>query len=43
MYARNVNAESAPVPNALVIIAVCLLQSEKARGYLARLRPRRMA
>ena len=45
MYARNVNADIAPVPKALVIIAVCLLQSEKARGYLARLRfaPRRIA
>ncbi len=44
MYARNVNAEVAPVPKALVILAVCLLQSEKARGYLARLpfKPRRV-
>ena len=41
MYARNVNADIAPVPKALVIIAVCLLQSEKARGYLARFQPRR--
>ena len=31
MYARNVSAEVAPVPKALVIIAVCLLQSEKFR------------
>ena len=43
MYARNVNADIAPVPKALVILAVCLLQSEKARGYLGRLRPRRLA
>ncbi len=43
MYARNVNADIAPMPKALVIVAVCLLQSEKARGYLDRFRPRRTA
>jgi simple sugar transport system permease protein len=36
MYARNVSAEVAPVPKALVIIAVCLLQSEKFRGWFRR-------
>ncbi len=36
MYARNVSADIAPMPKALVIIAVCLLQSEKARRYLSR-------
>ncbi len=41
MYARNISADIAPMPKALVIIAVCLLQSEKARGYLGqRLRKR---
>ncbi len=34
MYARNISADIAPMPKALVIIAVCLLQSEKARRYL---------
>ena len=43
MYARNVNADIAPMPKALVIVAVCLLQSEKARGYLDRFWPRRTA
>ncbi|MGB8353728.1 MAG: ABC transporter permease [Chthoniobacteraceae bacterium] len=41
MYARNVSADIAPVPKALVIIAVCLLQSEKARGYFSRVFPRK--
>ena len=45
MYARNVSADIAPVPKALVIVAVCLLQSERARtlarGALQRLRPGR--
>jgi len=39
MYARNVSADIAPVPKALVIIAVCLLQSEKVRRFFARLLP----
>lgn len=39
MYARNVSADIAPVPKALVIIAVCLLQSEPVRAWFARLRP----
>ena len=41
MYARNISADIAPVPKALVIIAVCLLQSEKVRGLLARALPRK--
>ncbi len=41
MYARNVSADIAPVPKALVVIAVCLLQSDKARRYFTRLFPRR--
>ena len=36
MYARNVSADIAPVPKALVIIAVCLLQSEVSRRWFAR-------
>jgi simple sugar transport system permease protein len=43
MYARNVSADIAPVPKALVIIAVCLLQSEVSRRYLGRLFRRRRA
>lgn len=35
MYARNVSSDIAPVPKALVIIAVCLLQSESARAWFA--------
>ena len=42
MYARNVSADIAPVPKALVIIAVCLLQSDKARRSLQRLLPRKV-
>ncbi|MFT4176751.1 MAG: ABC transporter permease [Luteolibacter sp.] len=38
MYARNVSSDIAPVPKALVIIAVCLLQSEPARAWISRLR-----
>ncbi|MFT3991660.1 MAG: ABC transporter permease [Luteolibacter sp.] len=38
MYARNVSSDIAPVPKALVIITVCLLQSEPARAWIARLR-----
>jgi simple sugar transport system permease protein len=41
MYARNVSADIAPVPKALVIIAVCLLQSEPARRLFARWRERK--
>lgn len=43
MYARNVSADIAPMPKALVIIAVCLLQSEKARRYLSSRFPQRPA
>ena len=40
LYARNVSSDISPVPKALVIIAVCLLQSESFRNRLAqRLRP----
>jgi hypothetical protein len=35
-YAKNVSSDIAPVPKALVIIAVCLLQSEVFRTRLAR-------
>ena len=37
LYARNVSADIAPVPKALVILAVCLLQSPVLRARLARL------
>ncbi len=43
MYARNVSADIAPVPKALVVIAVCLLQSEKARRCFTRLFARKAA
>jgi galactofuranose transport system permease protein len=36
-YAKNVSSDIAPVPKALVIIAVCLLQSEVFRTRLARI------
>lgn len=36
MYARDISAEVAPLPKAVVIIAVCLLQSEVFRAKLAR-------
>ncbi len=39
MYARGVSAYVAPIPKALVIIAVCLLQSEKVRRWVAKLVP----
>lgn len=39
MYARNISADIAPVPKALVIIAVCLLQSEVSQRHLRRLFP----
>lgn len=35
MYAKNVSPVVAPVPKALVILAVCLLQSERVKRYLA--------
>ena len=34
MYMRNVSADIAPVPKALAILAVCLLQSPKLRSQL---------
>jgi ribose/xylose/arabinose/galactoside ABC-type transport system permease subunit len=42
MYARNISADIAPVPKALVIIAVCLLQSDTSRRTFRRLFPRRI-
>jgi galactofuranose transport system permease protein len=36
MYARDVSADIAPVPKALLTIGVCLLQSEKVRRLVAR-------
>lgn len=41
MYARNISADIAPMPKALVIIAVCLLQSEKVHRFFARRFPKR--
>lgn len=41
MYARDVSSEIAPVPKALVILAVCILQSDTARKRLARFFQRR--
>jgi hypothetical protein len=35
LYARNVSSDISPVPKALVIIAVCLFQSESFRTRLA--------
>lgn len=35
MYAKDVSPVVAPVPKALVILAVCLLQSERVKRYLA--------
>jgi ribose/xylose/arabinose/galactoside ABC-type transport system permease subunit len=43
MYMRNVSADVAPVPKALAILAVCLLQSPKLRSKLSSLRPRNRA
>jgi len=37
LYAKNVSSDISPVPKALVIIAVCLLQSEVFRARLAHL------
>jgi galactofuranose transport system permease protein len=36
LYARNVSSDISPVPKALVIIAVCLFQSESFRTRLSR-------
>jgi simple sugar transport system permease protein len=35
MYAKNVSPAFAPVPKAIVILLVCMLQSERVRRYLA--------
>ena len=43
MYFRGVPPAVAPVPKALLIIAVSLLQSDKARGWLTRLWRRKEA
>lgn len=43
MYARNISADIAPVPKALVILAVCLLQSPVLRQKLRRLGKRKGA
>ncbi len=37
LYARNVSADIAPVPKAVVILAVCLLQSPVLRAKLSKL------
>jgi ribose/xylose/arabinose/galactoside ABC-type transport system permease subunit len=37
LYARNVSSDVSPVPKALVIIAVCLFQSDVFRSRTARL------
>jgi len=34
MYMRNVSADVAPVPKALAILIVCVLQSPVARGKI---------
>jgi len=43
LYARNISADIAPVPKALVILAVCLLQSPVLRAKFAALGRRRAA
>lgn len=43
MYMRNVSADIAPVPKALAILLVCLLQSPALRGRVAGLMKRRPA
>ena len=43
MYMRNVSADIAPVPKALAILIVCLLQSPKVRSRLSGLWQRRHA
>ena len=40
LYARNVSADIAPVPKAIVILAVCLLQSPVLRAKLSKLTAR---
>ena len=37
MYAQGVSSDVAPVPKALVILVVCLLQSPIFRGQIKRL------
>ena len=41
MYMRNVSADVAPVPKALAILIVCLLQAPAVRSKLAALMKRR--
>lgn len=43
LYMRDVSADVAPVPKALVVVAVCLLQAPAFRAELARLIGRRPA
>ena len=43
MYMRNVSADIAPVPKALAILAVCLLQSPKLRAQLGGIFQRKSA
>jgi len=43
MYMRNVSADVAPVPKAIAIIAVCLLQSPALRRKMAGLMGRKAA
>ena len=43
MYMRNVSADIAPVPKALAILAVCLLQSPKLRAQLGAIFQRKSA
>ncbi|HEY0789854.1 MAG TPA: ABC transporter permease [Chthoniobacterales bacterium] len=40
LYARNISADISPVPKALVIVAVCLMQSASFRERLRKLVPR---
>lgn len=41
MYMRDISAEVAPLPKAVIVIAVCLLQSETFRAKAARVLARR--
>jgi simple sugar transport system permease protein len=43
MYMRNVSADVAPVPKALAILAVCLLQSPSLRTKAGALFRRKVA
>jgi len=43
MYMRNVSADVAPVPKALAILVVCLLQSPALRNKVTGLMKRRAA